>query len=78
MNEEDVVVNLIALHGGRLVGRTRLQKGGYLLHRCGADLDLDFIYHHYGPYTFDLAAGVTDASAQGRVEEERRVGFHGI
>ena len=39
---ENIVVNLIALHGGELVGRTRLQKEAYLLHRCGANFDLPF------------------------------------
>ncbi|MCY4502117.1 MAG: hypothetical protein OXE57_11210 [Alphaproteobacteria bacterium] len=78
MNEEDAVVNLVALHGGRLVGKTRLQKGGYLLHRCGANLDSEFVYHHYGPYSFELAMGVKDARAHERIAEEDRVGFHGI
>ena len=78
MNEEDVAVNLVALHSGRLVGRTRLQKEGYLLHRSGAGFDLEFVYHHYGPYSFELATGVKDACVHKRIEEEPRIGFHGI
>lgn len=78
---EDIVVNLIALHdGGELVGRTRLQKEAYLLHRCGGNFDLPFpfIYHHYGPYSHALADGVLDARAGGRIEIEERLGSYGI
>ena len=78
MNVADIVVNLIALHGGELVGRTRLQKEAYLLHRCGANLDLPFIYHHYGPYSLALVDGLTDARAEGRIEIEERLGSYGI
>ena len=79
MKAEEIVVNLIASHkDGRLVGRTRLQKLAYLLHRCGADFDLPFVYHHYGPYSFDLADGLTDARAEGRIEIEEQIGRHGI
>ena len=65
MNSEDIVVSLISMHGDELVGRTRLQKQAYLLHRCGANFDVSFVYHHYGPYSFDLVDGVTDARAEG-------------
>ena len=78
MNVADIVVNLIALHGGEMVGRTRLQKEAYLLHRCGANLDLPFIYHHYGPYSFALVDGLIDARAEGRIEIEERLGSYGI
>ena len=78
MNAEDIVVDLIALNGGVLVGRTRLQKGAYLLHRCGASFDLPFVYHHYGPYSFGLAAGCLDARAEEWIEIEERPGRYGI
>ena len=78
MDAEDIVVDLIALNGGELVGRTRLQKGAYLLHRCGADFGLPFIYHHYGPYSSDLASGCLDALAEGWIEIEERPGRHGV
>ena len=41
MNVEKIVVGLIALNGGTLVGRTRLQKQAYLLDKCGASFGLD-------------------------------------
>lgn len=78
MKAQDIVVNLIALHGGELVGRTRMQKAAYLLHRCGGDFDLPFIYHHYGPYSSDLAAGCTAAHAKERIEIEEKLGRYGI
>ena len=77
---EDIVVDLIALHGGELVGRTRLQKEAYLLHRCGAKFDLlfPFVYHHYGPYSLALADGLIDAHADDRIDVEERLGSYGI
>ena len=73
MNAEDIAVNLIKLSRGKLVGWTRLQKGAYLLDRCGAAFGLPFIYHYYGPYSFELAYGWEDALAEGRIEiEEKR------
>lgn len=78
MSPEMVVVNLILLNGGKLTGRTRLQKQAYLAHCCGADLhDLDFIYHYYGPYSFELADGCVDAAAEGLISIEERHGRYG-
>ena len=78
MKADDIVVATIALWGGELVGRTRLQKGAYLLHRCGANFDLPFVYYDYGPYSFDLAAGCADAHEERRIEIEERPGRHGV
>ena len=78
MNATQIAVNLIALHDGELVGRTRFQKRAYLLHRCGAEFTLNFVYHHYGPYSFDLADGLTDARAEGLIEIEEKPGRYGI
>ena len=78
MNAEDIVVDLVALNGGELVGRTRMQKQAYLLDRCGAEFGLLFIYHHYGPYCFDLAGAMHDAKAERRIEAEERSGRHGV
>ncbi len=78
MKAEDVVVNLIKLNGSELVGRTRLQKEAYLLDRCGAAFSLPFTYHHYGPYSFELADGWEDARAEGRIEIEEELGRYGV
>ena len=79
MNAEDIAAGLIALHENKeLIGRTRLQKEAYLLHRCGANFDLPFTYHHYGPYSFELAEGTLYAQAEDRIEIEERVGRYGV
>ncbi len=78
MNVEKIVVGLIALNGGTLVGRTRLQKQAYLLDKCGASFGLGFTYHHYGPYSFDLVEGLTDAQAEERITIEEHPGRHGV
>ncbi len=78
MNERYIVSDLVALNGGKLIGRTRLQKQAYLLDRCGADFGLQFTYHHYGPYSFDLAAECNYALAEGQIEIEEKPGRHGV
>ena len=78
MNAEEIVVGLIALNGGTLVGRTRLQKQAYLLDRCGGKFGLLFTYHRYGPYCFELVGGLNDARAVGRIEVKERIGRHGV
>jgi len=65
--------------GGELVGRTRLQKIGYLLELAGLGAGFDFEYRHYGPYSEDLATGIGIAAAFGTVEEvERRADWGGV
>ena len=78
MNPEDVVVHLITLSGGEVIGKTRLQKEAYLLDQCGAGFALPFIYHHYGPYSFELAEGWEDAQAEDRIEIKERPGRYGV
>ena len=78
MNEGDIVVGMVALSGGELVGRTRLQKQAYLLDRCGANFGLQFTYHHYGPYSFDLVDELTDARAEERITVEEKLGRYGV
>jgi uncharacterized protein YwgA len=58
---DDLVVGVVALSGGELVGRIRLQKIIYLLEQKGLKSDARFTYHHYGPYSEAVADAVTDA-----------------
>jgi uncharacterized protein YwgA len=69
-----LVAEIISAAGGRVVGRVRLQKIFYLLDRLGLGSGLDYDYHHYGPYSAELAEAVEDATAFGMVDEriERR------
>ena len=78
MRPENIAVNLVKLNNGRLVGRTRLQKVAYLLDRSGAEFGLPFTYHHYGPYSFELADGWADARAEGRIDIEEQRGRHEV
>lgn len=53
------VAGIIRTAGGRIVGRTRLQKITYLLQLVGYDSKFPFEYYHYGPYSEDLALDTT-------------------
>lgn len=70
LEREDIVVAILSAAGGELVGRVRLQKTAYLLGKLGFSTELEFDYHHYGPYSRDLDNGVIDARAFGLLKEE--------
>lgn len=58
--------------GGKIVGRTKLQKIAYLLELAGLGDGFHFEYRHYGPYSEDLASAIRLADAFGLVTEEER------
>lgn len=65
--------------GGRIVGRTRLQKVAYLLSITGLENGLPFAYKHYGPYSEDLATAARDADLLGLLSEtEQQASWGGI
>ncbi|WP_413991914.1 hypothetical protein ACMDCR_07420 [Labrys okinawensis] len=66
---DEIVVGAVALSGGSLVGRIRLQKVIYLLDQLGLDSGAPFEYHHYGPYSEAVSDAVTDAKFWGKLEE---------
>lgn len=66
---DDLVVGAVALSGGELVGRIRMQKVVYLLEQVGMKGDVPFEYHHYGPYSEAVSEAVTDAKFWGNIEE---------
>ena len=72
MKPDDIAVNLVKMNGDN-ISLSRLQREAFLLDRCGASFKLTFIYHHGGPYSFDLAEGWENAWAEERikVEEEK-------
>lgn len=47
--------------GGRVVGRTKLQKLTYFLVAVGLEKDVPFLYKHYGPYSESLAGAAREA-----------------
>jgi uncharacterized protein YwgA len=55
--------------GGRVVGRTRLQKIAYLLSASGLEDGFRFSYRHYGPFSDELAEATRDASLLGFLRE---------
>lgn len=58
--------------GGRLVGRTRLQKVAYLAQLAGFAEDFPFEYRHYGPYSEELAEAMEIAVGLKDVKEEKQ------
>jgi uncharacterized protein len=52
--------SLIVAAGGEIVGKIRLQKVVYLLDQSGLSSGFSYEYHHYGPYSKDLAEQVED------------------
>lgn len=65
--------------GGRIVGRTKLQKIAYLLELSGLGEGFQFEYRHYGPYSEELAEAIRMAGAFGLVaEDERQADWGGV
>lgn len=74
----DLVVGMVALNGGMMVGKTRLQKSFFLLERCGMGSGADFDYHNFGPFSAEVAMATDDAVAVGRLLPEEKPGFHAV
>ncbi|MGI4830006.1 MAG: hypothetical protein ACRYFU_17680 [Janthinobacterium lividum] len=66
----DKVVDVLREAGGRVVGRTRLQKMFYLLDASGYLGDFSFEYRHYGPYSEELTRAISVGTLQGTVREQ--------
>ena len=69
LDNKDKVALTIAEAGGRIVGRTRLQKMFYLLEVAGYLDAFSYSYKHYGPFSEELAQATTMARLSGLVEE---------
>ncbi len=73
------VKNLVRDAGGKIVGRTRLQKTAYLLELAGLGDGFAFEYRHYGPFSADLASAARTARLLGLVSEsEHRASWGGF
>ncbi|HEY9126893.1 MAG TPA: hypothetical protein VIM62_07185, partial [Acidobacteriaceae bacterium] len=70
-NPENVerVASTIAEAGGRVVGKTRLQKMVYLLEAAGYLHGFSYVYKHYGPFSENLARATSMATVLGVVRE---------
>lgn len=77
-NPWEFVEDIVALNGGVLVGRTRLQKSIYLLQEMLLAEGYDFDYYHFGPYSDALAEDVRFAEFFGELESEPLPGAHSV
>lgn len=64
--------DLIEVAGGEIVGKVRLQKVVYLLDQLGMNSGFSYDYHHYGPYSAELADQLDEELSFGRVNEDIR------
>jgi uncharacterized protein YwgA len=69
LSQTQKVAAIIADAGGRIVGRTRLQKIAYLLTVTGLESGLTFKYKHYGPYSEGLATAARLGNLLGHLRE---------
>ena len=67
----DEVADIIRDAGGRVVGRTRLQKIAYLLTATGLDENFRFSYKHYGPFSEQLASSARFGTLFGNFSERQ-------
>ncbi len=72
MTAEEYLFELFAAGGGAIDGRIRLQKIAYLLQKLSGRETLTFIYHHYGPFSRDLAEALNRAVDLDQIDEEFR------
>lgn len=74
----EAVGEMVALAGGSIEGKTRLQKSEYLLESHGVGYGFVFAYHYYGPYSELLALAAQDAAALQIVTTEMRESKQGV
>lgn len=74
----DFVVGMVALNGGKMVGKTRLQKSFFFLEQCGMNSSTEFDYHNFGPFSAEVATALDDAVAIGLLAVEERRGYHSV
>lgn len=63
------VAAVVSDAGGRIVGRTRLQKIAYLLEAAGVGDGFEFEYRHYGPFSEGLASAARTATLLDLIDE---------
>ena len=78
-NDIEKITDIIRDAGGKIVGRTRLQKIACLLELAGLGEGFHFIYHHYGPYCEEVAWAADAACAMKTIcEKEERANWGGL
>lgn len=66
----ELIIDIISLSGRKLVGRTRLQKTVYLLDACGLNSGASYYYYNFGPFSDDVANGISDGKFSDLIQEE--------
>ncbi|OWV78172.1 hypothetical protein ATY78_13365 [Rhizobium sp. R635] len=70
MRDSEKVESIIRDAGGRIVGRTKLQKVSFFLEMANLGDGFQFKYKHYGPFSEELATATEDAVALRNVSEK--------
>ena len=74
MSPKEIVLLVISGYGGRISGRTMLQKVCYFVGVNQADVDLDFNAHYYGPFSPTVDQALSELKNLQLVMEDK-VGF---
>src|SRR5688572_18747783 len=72
------VQQVVSLNGGKLIGKTRLQKSIYLLEAFQGGYGFDFDYHYYGPYSEEVSRAASDAIALHLITEKSEITNTGL
>jgi hypothetical protein len=72
INEARQVAAIVRDAGGRIVGRTRLQKIAFILESVGLGEGFAFKYRHYGPYSDELSTACRIAVVLDLMEEREQ------
>lgn len=70
MRDNEKVRSIIRDAGGRIVGRTKLQKVSFFLEMAKLGDGFNFKYKHYGPFSEELATATEDAVALRDISEK--------
>lgn len=73
----NAVADLVRSAGGRIVGRTKLQKSACLLELTGVGYGFPFVYRLFGPYSEDVQVASDDAEALGLIREHVEIAAWG-
>jgi hypothetical protein len=72
IREAESAAAIVQNAGGRVVGRTRLQKIAFLLEAAGVGFGFRFKYKHYGPYSEELSEAAGIAGLLGLLHEDEQ------
>jgi uncharacterized protein YwgA len=71
-SEAEKAADIVRDAGGKIVGRTRMQKIAYLFELTGVGEGFLFAYRNFGPYSDELTIAIQNANSLGLVDEEEK------